>query len=262
MTEIDKVNVIVFKDASPSGADAEGRMWVGGNLTMNGGYAVNTTALPELMMTCDEYALVVGGNITGDPIVPHGSVAYGGTFTGSFSGACGIFHKTPVDFVALEARFKGYSAAFRAYPTNGTAELSFGNLVLTGTDTKLNVFSVTSAQLSSTTQLQLIVPANSSVIVNVSGTVVTWGGGFVMPDGGVSCKTGTSSWCHRILYNMYEATTVTMTGIGVQGSVLAPYATVDGGGGNIDGQLICEYLKGGLEYHPYFFSGCLKLPKP
>jgi choice-of-anchor A domain-containing protein len=61
---------------------------------------------------------------------------------------------------------------------------------------------------------------------------------------------------------MYEATSVYMSSIAVQGSVLAPYATVDGGGGNIDGQLICKYLKGGLEYHPYFFTGCLLLPDP
>ncbi len=267
MTEIDKVNVIVFKDANPNGADAEGRMWVGGNLTMNGGYAVNATTIDELKTTCNDWALVVGGNIVGDPIVPAGKVAYGGTFNGAFAGACGIYRSKPVDFVALEAKFLAYSAAFKAYPekdpsTKGTAAVNGGYLVLTGTNAKLNVFDITATQLASA-GLKFVVPATSSIIVNISGTTVSWTGkGFVMPDGSTgTCKTGASSWCHRILYNMYEATSVYGSGIGIQGSVLAPFATVDGGGGNIDGQLICKNLKGGLEYHPYFFSGCLLLPK-
>jgi choice-of-anchor A domain-containing protein len=266
MTEIDKVNVIVFNDASPSGADAEGRMWVGHDLIMNGGYSVNATTIAELKSTCNDWALVVGNNISGNPIVASGKAAYGGTFTGAFSGSCGIFHQTPVDFVALEAKFDGYSAAFAAYTTQnssvvGTAAVSGGYLVLTGTNAALNVFNITADDLKKG-GLKFVVPATSSIIVNISGKTISWAGvGFVMPDGSGTCKAGTSSWCHKILYNMYEATSVTMTGIGVQGSVLAPYATVDGGGGNIDGQLICKNLKGGLEYHPYFFSGCLLLPK-
>jgi hypothetical protein len=33
------------------------------------------------------------------------------------------------------------------------------------------------------------------------------------------------------------------------------------GGGNIDGQLVCKNLEGDIEYHPYFVSGCLVLPR-
>ncbi len=267
MTEIDKVNVIVFKDANPSDADSEGRMWVGGNLTINGQYPVNTTTLPEFASTCADWALVVGGNITGNPIVPAGKVAYGGTFNGTFSGNCGIFHTTPIDFTALENKFIGYSAAFKAYTTQnsavvGTVTATGSQLVLTGTNKELNVFNITSTQLNSA-EIKFVVPNTSSIIVNISGTVINWEAkGIVLPDGTGTCKSGTSSWCHKILYNMYEATSVYMSSIAVQGSVLAPYATVDGGGGNIDGQLICKYLKGGLEYHPYFFTGCLLLPDP
>jgi choice-of-anchor A domain-containing protein len=272
MTEIDKVNVIVFKDANPSDADSEGRMWVGGNLNINGQYPVNTTTLPEFASTCADWALVVGGNITGNPIVPAGKVAYGGTFNGTFngtfSGNCGIFHNgSVVDFTALEAKLTGYSAAFKAYTTQnsdvvGTVTATGSQLVLTGTNKELNVFNITSTQLNSA-EIKFVVPNTSSIIVNISGTVINWGAkGIVLPDGTGNCKSGTSSWCHKILYNMYEATSVYMSSIAVQGSVLAPYATVDGGGGNIDGQLICKYLKGGLEYHPYFFTGCLLLPDP
>jgi choice-of-anchor A domain-containing protein len=266
-TEIDKVNVIVFKDANPSGADSEGRMWVGGNLTIAGGYAVNTTSIAGLATTCSDWALVVGGNITGDPLLAAGKAAYGGTFSGTFNGKCGIFHATPVDFAALEAKFDGYSAAFVAYPTQnpsvlGTVTIANGvQIVLTGTNPTLNVFNLTADQLA-IGSIKFVVPSTSSVVVNISGKTVRWTGkSFVMPDGGTSCKGNSSDWCHKILYNFYEATSLYMEGIGVQGSVLAPYATVDGTGGNIDGQLVCKYLKGGLEYHPYYFNGCLLLPK-
>jgi choice-of-anchor A domain-containing protein len=56
---------------------------------------------------------------------------------------------------------------------------------------------------------------------------------------------------------MHEATTLQLSGMGVQGSILAPYATIDGGGSYVDGQVMVESLKGGNEYHPYFFTGCL-----
>jgi choice-of-anchor A domain-containing protein len=265
-TEINKVNVIVFEDATPTGADTEGRMWVGGDLKLTGGYAANTTGIDTLKTTCDDYALVVGGNITGDVILGAGKAAYGGTMTGSFDShanpKCGIYHQTPVDFDALETELTGYSQALKDYPVNGTVKLEYGTMTLTGTDKTLNVFNVTGADLSSITMLKFVVPTTCSVIVNVSGKTVNWqGGSFTLPDGTGSCKGGGTTWCGRILYNMYEATNVTINGIGIQGSILAPYATFNGAGGNVDGQVIVKYLNGITEYHPYYFSGCLLLPK-
>jgi choice-of-anchor A domain-containing protein len=195
-----------------------------------------------------------------------GAAAYGDTLLGSFQSnatpMCGIDHATPVDFPTVEANLKDYSEAFRDTPANGTVTFQWGALALVGTDPDLNVFNVTAAQLQGTSSFQLSAPEGSSVVVNVSGTDIVWqNAGFSMPDGGASCRNGTSTWCHRVLYNLYEAETLTLGGIGVQGSVLAPYATVEGTSGNIDGQLICEYLYGSLEYHPYFFTACIQLPE-
>jgi choice-of-anchor A domain-containing protein len=259
MTEIDKVNVIVFKDATPSGADVEGKMWVGGNAVFEGyGVASKETAI----INCSDWGLVVGGSLVMNGGSVNGKIAYGTTATYNNSGAtCGVWKAKPVDFPTVEAKLKAYSQAFRYYDKNiGVVTASNGSLVLTGTSTSLNVFNVTAAQLNA--NIKIVAPEGSSIIVNVSGTVINWVGvGFSMPDGSV-CRGGTSDWCHRILWNMYEAKTIYLNGIGVQGSVLAPFATVDGSGGNIDGQLVCEYLKGSIEYHPYFFTGCLILPDP
>jgi choice-of-anchor A domain-containing protein len=261
-SEIDNINVIVFEDANPSGADSEGRMYVGGNLTANG-YGI--ASKDNVSCSSDDYSLVVGGNLDlSGGSIGDGRIAYGGDAKlTNFTAPCGSWKypdsiDPPVDFGELESTLKGYSIAFTQYPINGTVS---GSLILTGTDNKLNVFSITADQLTSANQIQLIAPVDSSIIVNISGETIDWGGiGFILPDGGTSCRGGTSAWCHRILWNMYEVTTLNLSGIGVQGSILAPYATLDGGGGNVDGQVIVEYLFGGIEYHPYFFSGCLELP--
>jgi choice-of-anchor A domain-containing protein len=106
------------------------------------------------------------------------------------------------------------------------------------------------------------VPETSSVIVNISGATLDWQPGtFTLPGGGTSCKAKTTSFCQHILYNMYEATNVSISGIGIQGSILAPYATFNGKGGNVDGQVIVNYMSGITEYHPYYFSGCLLMPR-
>lgn len=261
-TEISNINVIVFEDASPSGADSEGRMYVGNDLIAEG-YGI--ASKDNVGCNSDDYSLVVGGDvILRGGSIGNGRIAYGGDATlENFTAPCGSWKfpdsiDAPVDFEELKNTLKGYSIAFTQYPINGTVTSS---LILTGTDTILNVFSITGEQLESANQITIIAPGESSVIVNVSGLEINWGGaGFILPDGGASCRGDTSTWCHRILWNLYEATILNISGIGIQGSVLAPYATLDGGGGNVDGQVIVEFLYGSIEYHPYFFSGCLKLP--
>ncbi|HET9958024.1 MAG TPA: choice-of-anchor A family protein [Polyangiaceae bacterium] len=256
-SELDAVNVIVFQDATPDGADVEGRMYVGHDATLEG-YSI---ASREPDLDCNQFALVVGNDLHASGGSVHaGQVSYGGTLDiSAFSAACGISQGSatnPVDFAALEAKLTGYSVAFRNYPVNGVATLTDGTLLLAGTDPVLNVFSVSADQIAS--NVELSAPETASVIVNVSGTEITWQGkGFKLPDG-ASCRGGSSAWCHRILFNFYEAEQINLAGIGIQGSILAPYATLDGGGGNVDGQVIVRNLRGGIEYHPYFFTGCLK----
>ncbi len=283
--EFDNVNVIVFKDAVPSGADSEGAMYVGGNMGVwdgetcvqpVNGYGIDSKADNDVNCT-DVYGLVVGGNVCLEGGgLGNGMVAYGGSADiSNFTGPCGYWKypdsiDAPVDFIALEQALKGYSVAFTQYPVNGTAILSGGSLTLTGTDPVLNIFSITAAQLSSTSQVTISAPEESSVIINVTGDPIVWQGvGFQLPDGTASCR-GTGEvdgsdtevgWCQRILWNMPDCTSLTLSGIGVQGSILAPYATLtsDSGGGNVDGQIIVEYLYGGIEFHPYYFTGCLEL---
>jgi choice-of-anchor A domain-containing protein len=255
------VNVIVFGNASPSGADVEGRMFVGGNAKFSGGYSVGSKQEPY---DCTRYDLVVGGTLTGTPVVKNGAVYVDdATYSGSADSPCGVFtppNEAPVDFAALEKELVGVSLALAAYPVNSST-VAGGKLRFTGDNPVLNVFSVTTEQLEMASEISIETPPDSTVIVNVTGTTLDWQGtGFRLPDGGAACRGGTSELCTQIVWNMPEVTKLNVSGIGVQGSVFAPYATFTGDGGNVDGQLIVRHLLGGIEFHPYFFTGCLELP--
>jgi choice-of-anchor A domain-containing protein len=263
------VNVIVFEDAAPSGADSEGGMYVGGNFSTTGSYSIGAGS--EAGLTCDDFSFVVDGNISGTAIVKVGQAAYGGELIGSIDATCGAYDYpnpngltvAPVDFAKLESDFIFYSNAYKNYAPNGTTTLQWSTLTFSGSGSSLYVFNITAAQLMSATSIVFKVETTASVIVNVSGLTINWSNaGFTLPDGGSKCKgtNGVETGCERILWNFYEATSIVLSGIGVQGTILAPYATQSGAGGNVDGQVIVKYLTGGIEYHPYYFNGCLLSP--
>jgi len=252
---LNQINVFVTMDAAPSGADTEGNMYVGGNLTATGSYTVGA----KDTLDCSRYSLVVGGNITiKGGTINGGKAIYGGT-TASVAGvsfACdtGLEHgKPPVDLVALKATVEALSLRLSAVASNGTVTSTSSKLTLTGTDKKLNVFNITAAQLTAVTETDVNFPAGSAVVVNVSGTDIVWGGGSVCLNG----QCGDSTQADSVLWNFYEAATLSSSGMAIEGSVLAPFATLSGAGGHIAGQVIVRYLTGGLEYHPYYFDACL-----
>ena len=89
---------------------------------------------------------------------------------------------------------------------------------LTGTDTNTDYFTITSAQLAASTSLKINVATGATVIVNVNGTTDTLTGGMSI--------TGTS--ISNVLFNFYNATSVSLSSIGFEGSILAPDATFIG----------------------------------
>lgn len=258
VTDIAAVNVIVFGDATPNGADSEGTMWVAGNATFDG-YAIGSKNEKD----CDSYSLVVGGDLSGSGNANNGKIWVGGSYDASVNFTdCGISDEQPgpVDFVALEQKMVGISLALAAYPANGTVTDPSGALTFTGTDANMNVFEVTAEQIEAANEIVIDVPLSSTVIINVSGEELIFSGkGFRLPDG-VSCRGGDTDFCAQVVWNMPDMEVLQASGIGIQGSVYAPHAAFSGNGGNVDGQLVVRTLTGGIEFHPYYFNGCLILP--
>ena len=259
-TTLTDINVYVIKDATPSGADTEGNMYVGGNLTPTvAGYSIGA----KDSVDCTTYSLVVGGNAS-NVVVRGGKAVVGGTATSATDNDCnGISRNLAaanIDFATLEAQVETLSLKLSALTSNCTVSHSSSALVLTGTDTTLNVCNISASDLSGVTETDVNFPAGSSVVVNVSGTTVSWGNGSVCLVNGSNKSCADSPTADYVLWNFYQATSISSSGMAIEGSVLAPLATLDGSGGHIAGQVIVKYLKGGLEYHPYYFNGCLKLP--
>ena len=243
---IEGVNLIVLNDAAPSGADVEGRMYVGNNAVLPDGYAVGvvSTDLGE-----NDYALVVGNDLSFGSGTVHGAAAYGGELTlrGAATATGGWTQDTPVDFEQLTNDMLYWSDTLAESESNGTVSGGAG-LTLTGTDTGINVFEVDASQLAAASSLSITVPEGSTVLINVSGTDVS------IANMGFS-YIGTDS--QHVIFNMPEAETIFMDGISLQGTLLAPRADLTFAGGNAEGQTIVNNLvTGGGEYHPYYFEGC------
>jgi len=261
-TTLGDVNVYVTKNASPSGADTEGRLYVGGDLTTNG-YSVGARAAVD----CARYSLVVGGNVslTGGSIRAGKAVFSGtsGTASGTTFDCNGLARGKPIDFPSLEAEVEDLSLKLSQLPvTNCTVTVSGNDATIAATNSVFSLCNLDASQLPSTSgvaQLAGVImtfPEGSNVAVNVSGTAINWAGAPVCLNG----QCGDSAQTNHVVWNLYQATSLTASGIAIEGSVLAPLATLDGSSGHITGQVIVEYLKGGLEYHPYMFNGCITWP--
>ena len=268
-TDLNNINVYVITDLTNQGSsvsDSEGSMYVGGNFNSVTGYAIGTRNVVGTD-PCAEYSLVVGGNVSG-ALVTNGKAVAGGTVTNSFDDKCGGVLRVPksqlpVDFAALATKFQNLSAALALLPTTpgATATRNAGGaLVLKGTDPVQNVFNIDGSQLGT---YVVDVPLTSIVIVNVTGTNISWPGGGVTMPGATGGVNGDYLFASNVIWNFPQATQFTMNGLAIDGTVLAPLATFQAtGAGHIAGQVIVYAMNGlTIEFHPYYFSGCITWPK-
>ena len=62
----------------------------------------------------------------------------------------------------------------------------------------------------------------------------------------------------QILYNFFEAQTIELTHVGIEGSVLAPLAHFDNPRGQVNGSIVAKSWDGPMELHDFPFVGSLK----
>jgi choice-of-anchor A domain-containing protein len=164
----------------------------------------------------------------------------------------------PFSFAAVNAYLQAESTYLASLPANGTTKIEFGQVHLTANnplDTYVS-FNVTGAQMAAAAGHGLFItaPAGATVVVNVDGS------SSAMQNMGISL-TGVDN--QHVLYNFSQASNLTLSGIGVLGTILAPLADVNFATGNIDGTLIAKNLIGGGESHDFLFQGNLPVvPEP
>ncbi len=236
-------NLFVIEDVDQPSSDTQGKVAVGGDANF-ANYSIGDQLPPN-----SGNVLIVGGTLTyTSGRVYNGNVVYGNSTNLPAPGVTvdgTISQGFPIDFAAAKTFLESLSLSLSGYTVNGTTTFQWGGLTLTGTDPFLNVFSVSGANLSAANNVSINVPNGSAVLVNIDGYTINWTGGLSV--------NGTA--INNVLYNFYQATSITIQGIDIRGSILAPFADIDFAAGVINGQMICKSLTGMGQMNQSPFGG-------
>ncbi len=238
-------NLFVIEDINQPSSDTQGRLAVGGNA-----YLANYSVGDQLPPNSGD-VLIVGGTLTYiSGAVYNGNVVYGVSTNlpqNSVSITGGTLRQdNPIDFAAAKAYLENLSTTLGGFTANGTVAMQWGGLNLTGTDPYLNVFAVNGSDLSNANNVSINAPNGSVVLVNISGTNVSWSGGLSV--------NGTAK--ENVLFNFYQATNLTLQGIDVTGSILAPFAALHFPSGVVNGQVIVKSMAGSGQFNAGQFNQC------
>ncbi len=247
-------NAVIFQNFTSQSSDVEGTLAVGGNATLFN-YSINQSNAPY-----NGYGLVVGGNLTftNGTVWNSGQTYYGGTlnswavnYTG---GTVTAPAASPVDFGALQSSANSLSSNYAGLAVNGSTSYVTPDLVnpagsgnaqglkLTGDGTStLQVFSVDGNLLGGRNEISLSnIPSFASIVLNVSGTNT----GLHNLDS----SNPFNLYAGRVLFNFYQATTVTLDHTAPYASILAPLATIESSQfGHITGTVVANAWNGDFQ---------------
>ncbi|QMS90157.1 choice-of-anchor A family protein [Nostoc edaphicum CCNP1411] len=239
-------NVFVLGDISQQYTDIEGKLAAGGNVNFVGG-------LGSRLSGNSGNVVVAGQNLSlSNGQVYHGNAVYGGS--ANVSGNVGFPQGTlsqgnPIDFDAAGEELRSLSEYLATLtPTGNTTVQPWGAINLSGSGTAFNVFNLAGSDVSKTNYFEIKGDANSTIVVNISGKDVS------LQNFGFNI-IGTNK--QKVIYNFYEATNLTASGIGIEGSILAPLANFNFNNGQVNGNVVVASLTGNGESHNYLFNGDL-----
>lgn len=254
-------NVFVFGDMSLSNTDAEGRVAVGGNATLsNYGVGASITPLPPAntdpsFVIDGNVNVTAGSNASGNTVVNPSSTITNYTM-GNPNGL--LIVGTPIDFAEAERYLKCASNFWSALLPNGTGEVVFNQLNLTGTDEALNIFSLDSSNLygsgislAQLNGINIIAPLGATILINVDGTSIQYGSYQIFRNGTAATREN----ARRILWNFPQALTWSNSTTAIYGSVLAPFAAANTTFSQINGNIIFDSFSGNAESHNELFIG-------
>lgn len=214
-------NAFLFGDIKLKSTSTDGNIAAAGNAEFTS-YSLNGHGTRNL---------VVGGNFIfngGNGAKIHGNVIYGGTSTVTENNPVegSITKGTPIDFTETQRLMLLESGSLDSLAAEIIDDQS---LDFTGTDSNRNVFDVTTDTLKN---VKIEAPESSTVIINVHGESVSMHGGFTLKN----VKS------NHVLLNFPEAKSLTIGGIRVDATILAPLASVQFDNGQISGTLIAKEL--------------------
>lgn len=256
-------NLFLFGNNTQYNSDVEGRLAVGGDVDFTTQGSSFTVASKG---STDNTNLIVGGNfknnsnrLTGGMLV-NGNVDWSQpTINGSVNSSINVngkadFHNNggqisgkvnvvgaynapsyfpqnsaspvvtplPFSFSDVQSYLQSESAYLASLTPNSTTKIEFQqvNLTATGPSNALYVFNVLGSDLAAAAGhgFSITAPAGSTVVVNVNGVADSF------RSMGVSLN-GVDN--RHVLYNFNQATSLYIDSIAIEGSILAPYASVN-----------------------------------
>lgn len=248
-------NLILQGDLNTN-SDIEGRAFIGGSVNMSGSILEVGTHLPispnvdavtivgdvdaQIVRTFNNNNIVYGGN-------PNSTIFEGGSATQVAQATL------QSNFDAIWAQATYDSAFFKSLSKTGDVVLSQQGKK--GTFQNDNTLALNVFNIDSTTFLtnqngvfDLLTTPTAPIVINVSGAVdinLTAGpqGNFANFNAG-----------KNVLWNFYDATSIDFNGGSWFGSVLAPKADINLGGGNLNGGLVAKSLDAQSELHNALYT--------
>ncbi|MEQ9000247.1 MAG: choice-of-anchor A family protein [Coleofasciculus sp. B1-GNL1-01] len=245
-------NIFVLGDVNQSNTDSEGKVAIGGNVKLSDFYA--GMELPTDGNNGD--VLIVGKNLVFQNGQVRGNAVYGetGELTNVTLEHGGTLRQdNPIDFAAASQELQALSQFLGGLEATGQTEIAYGGITLTGSDEDQNVFHLNASDLSNASSFNFNVDSGSTTIVNISGDAASLQNFGFNFNGGIDQR-------QNVIYNFYEARDLSASGIGIEGSILAPFAAFNFDNGQINGNLITASLTGGGQSNNYLFNG--DLPDP
>jgi|GEM_PF-5319831 len=233
-------NLFAFENVNARTSDVEGRVAVGNDASFYA-YGIGDK-LPNSMGTRDD--LIVGNDLD----FTYGQVYFGNIVYGNNGDLDSI--GTPngdvrqeadvIDFAAAETALSEMSTVLGAEIPNGRFRFNYSNLNLRGIHPDLNLFTLAPEDLAAAKSIHVLVPFGSTVVINVPGQAVS------IQNLGLHLR-GVD--CSQLLWNFYQAEELTLSGIGIRGSILAPEAALSFNNGSIKGTAVVESMTGNGQFN-------------
>lgn len=213
-----KYNLFVAGDLTNS-SEVEGATFVGGDLSgpsSNYGIRLGTSPIPD--------ALVVGGDITGNPKQVFGNAVAGGSVSATLNfNTGGTLRSETIDAASLTQQVQDASDYYASLSSNASVTVPGtqpGAVKFQANGSSpVAVFDVSLSDLFSnkTQQIELDLNGADMAVINVSGTSALWQSGNMVGD------LISEDVRNRVLWNFYQADSLTFNNA-LYGSLLAPNA--------------------------------------
>lgn len=238
-------NVFALGNFNSAGSDTEGAVAVAGNAALSG-YSVN--ALNKAGSAGK--ALVVGGNLNfWNGSINNGNAWVGGSTNLGNLGFAGSLQQgaAPFSFDQTAQQLNSLSAALNTATANGSASFNpWGGVTLRGDGSAgAQVFNVSGERLLGLNNIMFDgLNRGQTLIFNVSGTRA----GFQ--------NVGLYGFAdYNVLFNFVDVTDLVLSGVGVYGSILAPKASISGGNGQINGNVVVKDWDSNIQINAnHYFS--------